>query len=176
MLNNDVENSILIHELQLGEKLNECIHNERRSDFSLMLAMLAEDVRAQSQFVVPKTEDEEVVHSNQKLRKQFMLANEQPLSLKHLDDIQDFNQATLVQSHGLTELRLKEALNPKTIAFRNDSKHIPQDVLNNTSLYCQKQHQNKNEKMDQRLDFDAKGWLNAVQSTIVKSQLININC
>ncbi|MFT6691223.1 MAG: hypothetical protein ACJAXH_001748, partial [Colwellia sp.] len=32
---NALSNDILVHELQLGEQLNESVHHERRSDFSL---------------------------------------------------------------------------------------------------------------------------------------------
>ena len=49
--------NVLLHELQLGEQLNESVEQTRRADFSLMLAMLAEDVREQSQFLLPKTQE-----------------------------------------------------------------------------------------------------------------------
>ena len=55
---NILPDNILLHELQLGEQLNDSVVQARRADFSLMLAMLAEDVREQSQFVLPKPADQ----------------------------------------------------------------------------------------------------------------------
>jgi hypothetical protein len=77
--NNSIASKPLLHELQLGEQLNECVHQSRRSDFSLMLAMLCDDVREQSQFILPKsapidgtsTDIKEV--NNKTLRKHFDL-------------------------------------------------------------------------------------------------------
>ena len=80
-------NDILVHELQLGEQLNESVHSERRSDFSLMLAMLTEDVKAHSQFTLPLSQIPEKSTSSEQLRKHFQLPDEAPLALKNVEEI-----------------------------------------------------------------------------------------
>jgi len=168
-----LSNDILIHELQLGEQLNESVHNERRSDFSLMLAMLTDDVRAHSQFKLPRSQTPEKNISTAQLRKEFQLPDEAPLALTDIAEISTFNQAELIAAKQLEHLRLVNTLNPKPLAFRDDVQHIDQQVLANTSLYCQQRHEKQTlEHTEQRAEFNAKAWLSAVQSTIVKAPLM----
>ena len=168
-----LSNDILIHELQLGEQLNESVHSERRSDFSLMLAMLTNDVRAHSQFKLPRSETPEKITSTELLRKELQLPDEAPLALAEMVELSSFNQAELIEKQQLDHLRLANTLQPKPLAFRDDAKHIEQQVLANTSLYCQQKHEQQNlTQADKRADFNAKAWLNAVQSTIVKAPLM----
>ncbi len=176
MVVDELNDSLLVHELQLGEQLNECVHTKRRSDFSLMLAMLTDDVRAHSQFLVPQAQIEDKQPTDSALRKHFSLPEPAALAIKNIDELEQFNQAQLVHQQRIAELKLTDALAPKALAFRDDAKHIPHDVLSNTSLYCQQNHKNNaannsNNKAS-RLNFDAINWLKSVQTTIVKSALI----
>ena len=167
-------NDILVHELQLGEQLNESVHSARRSDFSLMLAMLTDDVRAHSQFTVPRSQATEKTTSAEQLRKHFQLPDEAPLALKSIDDISRFNQAQLIEKQQFDCLRLANTLQPKALAFRDDAKYISQQVMTNTSLYCQQKHQQKapQQATAARTEFNANAWLGAVQNTIVKAPLM----
>ena len=167
-----VDNTILVNELQLGEQLNTCIHAKRRSDFSLMLAMLTDDVRAHSQFSLPVTETEEVNVTDDSLRKTFHLPEPVPLALKRTDQLAVFDQADLVAKDQLIAIQLQRALQPQAIAFRDDVKHIPQEVLTNTSLYCQQIHKQSASTLGKHLPFNAKGWLDVVQTSLVKSLLV----
>ncbi|NQY63661.1 MAG: hypothetical protein HRT38_07970 [Alteromonadaceae bacterium] len=177
-----VENNLLIHELQLGEQLGECVHSKRRSDFSLMLAMLTDNVKEHSQFFVPETVQNPTETTDDLLRKEFNLPESAPLALKENEQLNHFDQSNLVQENRLTELHLLNALRPKALAFRDNIKHIAYDVLTNTSPYCQKKHLQEQQALSQsaspvitlneRLSFDAKGWLNNVQDSIVKSLLV----
>lgn len=169
-----VENNLLVHELQLGEQLGECVHTERRSDFALMLAMLTEDVRDHSQFALPVVEDEPRDITTETLRKEFHLPNEAPLAIKTDSQISDFNQAELVQDNQLASLHLQNAINPRPLAFRDDKSHVPHQVMSNTSTHCQQKHQTGNGQLS-RMAFNAKGWLEAVQTSIVKSSLVNVH-
>lgn len=170
---NSLAKEILVHELQLGEQLNESVHQERRSDFSLLLAMLTDDVRAHSQFTLPLTQDIEKTTSSEQLRQYFQLPSQAPLALDHIDNISAFNQASLIENQQLTDLKLLNTLTPKPIAFRDDAAHISEQVMSNTSLYCQQKHKNKAmQDTPERAKFNAKAWLNAVQTTITKAPLM----
>lgn len=177
-----VNSGPLLHELQLGEQLNECVHQSRRSDFSLMLAMLCDDVREQSQFILPQTapidgtstESKQV--TNQLLRKHFDLPDEAPLALKNIEQINQFNQGQLVADNNLTSLHLINALTPKPLAFRNDNKHIISEVLSNTTLVCQEKHAQKqaDKVINRPLSMHVEGWLKSIQTSLVKSNLVDV--
>tara|TARA_R110000737_G_scaffold317535_1_gene328238 strand:+ start:8619 stop:9155 length:537 start_codon:yes stop_codon:yes gene_type:complete len=171
-----LSNDILVHELQLGEQLNESVHHQRRSDFSLLLAMLTDDVRAHSQFKLPLSQVTEKNTTSDQLRKYFQLPNEAPLALKNMEDITTFNQASLIEEQQLVHLRLTNTLNPKPIAFRDDAKFIDQQVMTNTSLYCQQKHQQNclENSSALRAEFNVNAWLSAVQTTIVKAPLMEV--
>jgi len=173
-----VDSQILVHELQLGEQLNESVHSARRADFSLLLAMLSDDVQSHSQFFLPKTVTNVKNTNDATLRKEFELPENAPLSLDENHTTSIFNQADLIQNNNLAELHLSNVLSPKPLAFRDDKKHITQKIISNTSLYCQKKfnQQKRNDDGDSdtsRLSFDAKGWLKAVHNTIVKAPLLD---
>ncbi|MFT5634990.1 MAG: hypothetical protein ACI89T_000421 [Cognaticolwellia sp.] len=170
---NALSNDILVHELQLGEQLNQSVHHARRSDFSLLLAMLTDDVRAHSQFTLPLSQIPEKTTSAEQLRKYFQLPDEAPLAVKDFADISSYNQASLIEKQQLEDLRLANILNPKPLAFRDDVKHINQQVMTNTSLYCQQKNQDISlTQTPPRADFNAMAWLAAVQTTIVKAPLM----
>jgi hypothetical protein len=79
----------------------------------------------------------------------------------------------LIEKQQLEDLRLANILNPKPLAFRDDVKHINQQVMTNTSLYCQQKNQDISlTQTPPRADFNAMAWLAAVQTTIVKAPLM----
>ncbi len=189
---NILPDNILLHELQLGEQLNDSVVQARRADFSLMLAMLAEDVREQSQFVLPKPADVEPKNqSNQALRAEFNLPKQAPLSLKSLQELNQFNQVKSIIDNDIAHIRLTNAISPKALSFRDDKNHIPTDILRNTSVCCQFKHQNRtmtkeeiacsetdndmiiNRPINKPLSFDAKAWLDGIQQSLVKAPLVN---
>jgi len=188
--------NVLLHELQLGEQLNESVEQTRRADFSLMLAMLAEDVREQSQFLLPKTQEVTPADlSNVALRKQFDLPDKAALALTTPDDVNQFNQAHTIVDNDLATIHLTNAMMPKPLAFRDDKKHIESQVLENTSLFTQLKYKqaaqacqahsiqlpqdqlptsNETDKpLSQSLNFNAKAWLDGIQQSLVKAPLLN---
>lgn len=191
--------NVLLHELQLGEQLNESVVETRRADFSLMLAMLAEDVREQSQFILPKSSEPAVPDvSNAALRKEFKLPKQAPLGLSSCDEVNLFNQAQAVIDNDMATIHLTNAMMPKPLAFRDDKTHIASDILENTSIICQLRHKQEQGRAAQRLakqtannnsnvqastvgdntlnkalSFNAKAWLDSVQHSLVSAPLIN---
>jgi len=169
---------ILLHELQLGEQLNESVHQARRADFSLMLAMLCDDVREQSQFTLPQTDvssNEQSKQTTQTLRKHFDIPEQAPLALKNIEQISQFNQSQLITDNDLVSFKLSNVLSPKPLTFRDDYQHIPSNVLGNTSLTCQEKHSchQSSNVLNKRVNMDVGGWLKAVQTTLVKSSLVD---
>lgn len=173
-----IESCVLTHELQLGEHLNRCVHSERRSDFGLMLAMLSNDIRAQSQFLLPQHKNTSTEITNEKLRKEFQLPEQARLALSTMEEVNDFSQAELIASQHQSHIHLLEALKPQPLTFRDDVNHIDSQIINNTSIHCQQRYAEKNagkelEASDVRLPFNAKEWLSSLQTTIAKEPLVN---
>ncbi len=172
----------LLHELQLGEQLNECVHQSRRSDFALMLAMLCDDVREQSQFILPQTEQidgtetNEEQATNQALRTYFDLPKEAPLALENIEQINQYNQGQLIVNNDLPSLHLTNAISPNPLAFRDDNRHISNNILSNTSLVCQEKYaQNQEGKViNKPLNMHVESWLKVIQTSLVKSNLVNV--
>ncbi len=164
-----IDNNLLIHELQLGESLNHCLHSERRADFSLMLAMLVDDAREFSQFKTPITNVDVPETTEQLLRRRFDLPKAKPLALSHLTDIVQFNEANKANTGELADIRLSESISPKPLAFRDDKLFIPTNVKNNTSLYCQSKLKQQTVQASTRLDFNANEWLKTIADTRAKS-------
>lgn len=168
---------ILLHELQLGEQLNESVHQSRRADFSLMLAMLCDDVREQSQFILPKADVNAVDQSKDNakaLRKHFDLPEQAPLALNNIEQINQYNQSKLLADNDLVSIQLSNALSPKPLTFRDDNKHIASNILGNTSLTCQEKHASKQTTpvLNKRLNMNVESWLKTVQTSLVKSSLV----
>ena len=167
-----VETNLLIHELQLGQQLSQCVQSNRRADFGLMLAMLAEDVREHSQFKLPHDEITEPAYTDTKLRKFFQLPDEIPLGLQELDALNQYDQADLIDGNNLPTMHLQNALSPKALAFRDNKAHVPTQVMENTSLHCQNRNKDEQNKLlNNRNDFNAKLWLKTIQDSIVKSYI-----
>lgn len=190
---NIAADNALLHELQLGEQLNHCVIETRRADFSLMLAMLTEDVREQSQFLVPQPQETtDTVYTNSSMRKELNLPNIAPIALTSLEDIAQFNQAEIIKNNAMASLQLANAIQPKPLAFRDDSKHISNEIMGNTSLFTQLKHKQaqsqiqandslaeestervmKDKPLSKAFNFNAKGWLEGIQETIVKAPLV----
>lgn len=173
MVKTELSSQLLTHELQLGEQLNHCVHSDRRADFALMLAMLADDAREYSQFHLPKKAQDG--REQPDYRALFQLPAEQPLALESLDQIEQYYHADAVAEQRLADIKLKQALAPEPLAFRDDKTHIPHQVKTNTSLFCQQkqQQQDKYKALTQDAGFNAKKWLDSINTAIVKQDIIS---
>lgn len=171
-----INSNLLVDELQLGEQLNHCVHNERRSDFALMLSMLTDDVRAHSQFKLPLSSNVKLATTEQQLRKSLELPEPLRLSLSSLDDIDEFSLAHFVENKQLESVHLSQALKPAPLSFRDDKLHVDTNVMANTTLYCQQQHKSRqSDQQLQRMSFNANEWLKVIQTSLVKAPLIDTN-
>lgn len=165
----------LLHELQLGEQLNKSVHQARRADFSLMLAMLCDDVREQSQFALPQKEIKDSNINADLLRQQFQLPKKAPLALEALEQIKEYNQAQNISEPNLVNIHLNNSLNPKPLAFRDNVKHVVSTVMDNTTLVCQAKHAKSKENtvLNKRQAMNVEAWLQNIQLSLVKSRLVS---
>lgn len=174
-----LDTQLLINEISLGNTLNQCVHAERRQDFSLMLAMLTQDAREFSEFMLPDSSPEnKSTDDNSQLREYFSLPKAQALALSNIEQVSSYNQADLVATPNMVNLHFLNALAPKPLAFRDDAKHINHDVFTNMSVHCQQRYlrqKNTSELQPTKLSFNAKSWLKNVQESIVAATPNNVH-
>ncbi len=170
-----LENNLLVHELQLGSQLSQSVHSGRRADFSLMLAMLSDDVREHSQFLLPVSEKTTPEESEEKLRKRFQLPEPAPLAIKDPQEIKKFNQAHFILEQRLADLHLENTLKPLPLSMHDDVNYIEPEILANTSIHCQRRYQQATKKpglLAKATTFDAKAWLAGIEKTLVSAPMV----
>ncbi|WP_024611566.1 VC2046/SO_2500 family protein [Pseudoalteromonas sp. TB64] len=129
---------LLITEGQLSTRLNKSVHEHRRGEFSLLLAMLSHDALDFSQFHLPKTEIENLIVEEDILRKQIGAAPKQLLAPDKFDMlIGQYNASLLVKNgerSGMSDIKLNHCLNPEPLSIRDDATYIPLNVIDNCEL------------------------------------------
>ena len=129
---------LLITESQLNSRLNNSVHENRRGEFSLLLAMLSHDALDFSQFHLPKTEIDNLVIEEEALRKQLGAGPKQLLAPDEYNMLVGQFNASLISQEGercgMTSIKLRQCLSPEPLAIRNDDKHIPLNIIDNCEL------------------------------------------
>lgn len=120
----------LINEVQLGSQLNHAVETGRRSDFSLMLAMLSPDYLENTPTEVPpaqgKTEEE--------LREYFELARPQPLTSTEECYQRAAAQADAFHKGGIRSSQFLHELQPAALTFPpQGTKGMPEELYHNLS-------------------------------------------
>ncbi|KAA1164161.1 MULTISPECIES: VC2046/SO_2500 family protein [Pseudoalteromonas] len=138
---------LLITESQLSTRLNKSVHEQRRGEFSLLLAMLSQDALDFSQFHFPKTDIENPIVEEETLRKQFGSGPKQPLAPDEFNMLIGQHNAALLSNvgehAGMSDIKLRHCLNPEPLSIRNDLAHIPLNVLDNCELAVRRRIKNK---------------------------------
>ncbi|GAA4873298.1 VC2046/SO_2500 family protein [Ferrimonas pelagia] len=127
--------AILINELQLGSSLSQAVHENRRGDFGLLLSMMVQDVRFQSQFQLDRTEQSEP----RSMRQRFELAEPLPAQQEYKDASHSIEVADAFQQGGLTQSRLQDCLRPAALDVRGEYPYGLQQALNNAEPWAGKQ-------------------------------------
>lgn len=124
--------NILVSELQLGQRLNQCVREGNKSEFDLLLSMLSTDVGDQDQFSTINTVESEQATS---LRAQFDVPQAQLLSSRESSQ-QDYSisLADLAREEGLVAARFQHCLRPSVLHFDVDRiEGFADDVTDNIS-------------------------------------------
>lgn len=109
---------LLIGELQLGQRLNECVQQGNKSEFALLLSMLSQDVRDQDQFALEQAANEK---SDITLAEQFEIPTPQTLKTRAMaDQYYSIALADISREQGLTAGRLQHCLKPDALSFDLD--------------------------------------------------------
>ncbi len=124
----------LVDELQLGQTLNQAISQGRRSEFSLLLAMLSPDVEDQ-----PWVADAIPVDSASiDWRRRFELPQAKPVEAHVRSADRALAMAAQLTQGGMASVRLLECLEPEPLTLKQFQ--FDAEVWNNLSPLAQEKH------------------------------------
>ena len=119
---------ILVGELQLGQTLNHCIRDGKKSEFDLLLAMLSTDVSDQDQFSLNTTQEEALF--SQSLNEKFDTPPAQTLQAETLlEDEYSLTLGKIANQESLLAARLQHCLRPDALHFQSHMQHGISDEL-----------------------------------------------
>ncbi|MEE1674882.1 VC2046/SO_2500 family protein [Agarivorans aestuarii] len=154
MLVEQIRQSSLCDELQLGDTLNQSTLHGEQARFHLLLSMLSQNVCDQAQFSMQKQNYEQV---QQDLRDKFQLA--QARALKALDD--EFpvqaNWSKHLQAGETSRIRLEQALGGYAACAEDSVDGLPHEVMNNVDLLSRVKHKVAKPDLQQEIDKEVKG-------------------
>ncbi|GAA5217985.1 VC2046/SO_2500 family protein [Corallincola platygyrae] len=122
MQSNQVNSTWVVNELELGQSLNYAIASSDSAKFSLLLAMLSDDVTDQPQFSFANTQQREADATDASLRRALQLTPPKPL---YADDAIDeklglYHQLRKAEA-SLADLRLADALMPQPLVGKSEN-------------------------------------------------------
>lgn len=167
-----VENKFYIHEAELGNQLSHSVHESRRNDFSLMLAMLVDDIREHSQFHQPQTQAEKPQDSELQLRRQLAVNTPAPMSDEKLSYAHHAQAVNISQGRQDT-MRLQNALAKAPLAQFDQPQRVTSKVLENVSGYSKSRYLEKvstKETLQQRKSLDVELLVNTIKVSQLKAQ------
>lgn len=125
-----LEQAPLINELLYGQNIGQAVHSQRRADFSLLLAMLSDDVRDNTP--VEKLPSKEEVSLSQA----FSIPKSQALRSDENSYPRGEEIAKQFNLGGLTAARLQAYLAPDALAYMPEkTSDLPEEVYHNLSQY-----------------------------------------
>jgi hypothetical protein len=124
MLTQTIREHFLVDELQLGQRLNDAVHQEQRSYFSLLLSMLSTDVLDQPEFSSPTIEPVPEID----WRKRWDLPPAAVLDSSRCSADESYFRSVLLHEGGIEAVHLFNAAQPDPLSWRQFA--IPADVWN----------------------------------------------
>ncbi|CAM3847145.1 Ribosomal S4P (gammaproteobacterial) [Vibrio aerogenes CECT 7868] len=126
----------LINELQCGQSVNQAVSQNRRADFTLLLAMLSTDARENTICEALPVPDK----AENTLRDQFGLNSPQPLSSNQDTYHLGANIAHYFHHGGLPSAKLQHYLAPDALTYQPEATHeLDEDVYHNLSGHQRRQ-------------------------------------
>jgi hypothetical protein len=124
-----IDKANLVNELQCGQSFGQAVHESRRADFKLLLAMLSQDVRDNT-----PTESISQLEDESPLNLQYQVPATQ--QLKSNQD--SYSRGEIISekfhSEGLSAAKLQSYLAPDALCYQPEETHnLPEEVYHNLS-------------------------------------------
>ena len=136
---------VLKNELDIGVSLNKATASSHRSDFSLILSLMSQDVRDMAQFELndkdnlrshfelPEAQFE--LNDKDNLRSHFELPEDVPSEV-NLSEGNEFNEhSDVFRNQNHTEFRLHQSLKPEPLVCRGSVSKAIQQALDNCDIH-----------------------------------------
>lgn len=127
-----VKQSVIINEWQLGQQLNTAVHNGSREKFNLLLSFLSADARDFAQFEIaqkPEVKEEPIdLRAKFELRAAQPLVNEGPSAVLLAELNNDLHKNKIV------DIRLKQLLTNEAILSKQVTGALPDEIMDNLPL------------------------------------------
>ncbi|MGO1245997.1 MAG: VC2046/SO_2500 family protein [Oceanisphaera sp.] len=120
----ELNNTLLVNDSQLGDRLNQAVSEGRRSDFGLLLSMLSEDARD-----LPRVEESKNEQGEPDWREYFSLPDANPLYAQAQDEIRAPQLSSLAGELYQDSLRMMLAMRAEPLKVNNDA--LPYEVSSN---------------------------------------------
>jgi hypothetical protein len=165
--------AVLTREDQLGTALSVSVTEQRRADFSMLLAMLSQDALDFSQFHLPESSLQEADLSEQALKKELQIGPQRAFAPEQFDMLIGQSNARILNEGGMASLRLNDCLSPEPLAIRDDKKHVPLIVVDNCELSVRKRFESvKNgDSVHEKPAMNAAGFYDQLASGEAQSAL-----
>ena len=127
--------SSAINELHFGSKVNSAVEQNRRADFSLLLAMFSEDVRETTPIDIldTKSTSEEQLRIELNVPKLRLLASDQSSYLYASEITNQFHNG------GLKSAQLQSELRPDALAYLAENSHnLGEEVYRSLSFHTKR--------------------------------------
>ncbi|MCC5824760.1 VC2046/SO_2500 family protein [Alkalimonas sp.] len=125
---------MLIHEWQLGPKMNQALQKQQPADFRLWRAMLSTAVEEQAAFVLRQ---QQLVTPEHSLRQSLGLREQRPFSWQD-GDLECCQLCSDALHQGFTQSRLQQQLSPLPWVLKNDPKKLDVRVADNLDLHSRR--------------------------------------
>ncbi|RLV60605.1 hypothetical protein D5018_05755 [Parashewanella curva] len=137
---------VIVNELDIGGQLNKATTSNHRSEFSLLLALMSQDVQAMAPF--SENCAQELVTDLSK--------DENPI-----------DNGSIFHKYGLTEFRLQQELKPEALVTRGSRYFGLQQAIENCDIHVQLKH-NPVKQNQKKLE------LNLVESIQKQEQMLDL--
>jgi len=148
MLTQTIREHFLVDELQLGQQLNDAIHQDQRSHFSLLLSMLSVDVLDQPVF----SSVQEEATSDINWRAHWNLPPAAALDSKDCSADESYFRSLLLHEGGINAVHLFNAFQPDPLSWRQFA--IPAEVWNELSPLKQEKFRQQGQEQIHYSAFD----------------------
>lgn len=127
-----LDQQVIINEWQLGQQLNNAVHNGTRDKFNLLLSFLSDDARDFGQFELKSNIEESEKETD--YRRYFKLPAAQPLVNEGPSDVMLAEYNRELQATNMVDIRFKQLLRNEAILCKKVDDNLPADILDNLCL------------------------------------------
>lgn len=138
MLTKSIRDRFLVDELQLGQQLNEALHQENRSEFSLLLSMLSDDLLDHPNYADAQVHPPDAIN----WRARMELPPPVRLDATNLEPEETEFRSLLLQEGGIHAVQLFNAIAPEALTWRQFM--IPADVWDELTPLQQQKYKAEN--------------------------------